>query len=151
MTLIHPVCPLCGAINARDIDDPSPFACWTDDCAQVAAERRAQPYTLGGPGTETRSCPWPRPSWVYYLRFADRVKIGTTVDLIKRLRTLPHDEVLAVEPGSYELERERHAQFEHLRIIARREWFSLDNSLTELTADIRAHHGEPTDIIARLS
>lgn len=48
---------------------------------------------------------------VYYLRFGDRIKIGTTTNLRTRLISVPCDEVLAVEPGSYALERERHEQF----------------------------------------
>lgn len=58
---------------------------------------------------------------VYYVRFADRVKIGTTTDLKQRLATVPHDELLATEPGDRTLEAERHHQFREYRIT--REWF----------------------------
>lgn len=63
----------------------------------------------------------PHPPIVYYLRFADRIKIGTTKNLGSRLKVIPHDEVLATEPGDHELEHQRHEQFAHLRITG--EWF----------------------------
>lgn len=66
---------------------------------------------------------------VYYLRFGDRIKIGTTTDLRSRLASLPHDEVLAVERGDRSIESQRHAQFAHLRITRRGEWFRADPDL----------------------
>lgn len=64
---------------------------------------------------------------VYYIRFGDRIKIGTTTNLANRLTALPFDEVLAVEPGSHFLERSRHKQFAHLRIKG--EWFRAEDEL----------------------
>lgn len=64
---------------------------------------------------------------VYYLRFADRVKIGTTQNLTKRLGVIPHDELLATEPGSAPLEARRHRQFAADRIV--REWFKMSPEL----------------------
>lgn len=75
---------------------------------------------------------------VYYLRFADRIKIGTTSNPTTRLLAIPHDEVLATEPGGYTLERQRHQQFRNLHITG--EWFRLDSSLTEHIAAITAAH-----------
>jgi hypothetical protein len=57
----------------------------------------------------------------YYLRFRDLIKIGWTGSLTGRLEDIPHDEVMAVEPGGIEVERARHAQFRTLR--AHGEWF----------------------------
>jgi len=68
---------------------------------------------------------------VYYVRFGDRVKIGTTVNLRQRLMSLPHDEVLVTEPGSYALERKRHKEFASSRITPRGEWFAYDDALKE--------------------
>jgi hypothetical protein len=77
--------------------------------------------------------PPPRPvspkAVVYYIRFGDRVKIGTTNRLTQRLYAIPHDEVLATEPGSYALERERHTQFREDRVIG--EWFQMSPRLME--------------------
>lgn len=61
---------------------------------------------------------------VYYIRWGDRIKIGTSKRLAERLRSLYHDEVLAAEPGSIALERRRHEQFREYRIAGQREWFS---------------------------
>jgi excisionase family DNA binding protein len=58
---------------------------------------------------------------VYYLQFAGRVKIGTTGRLRQRLESVPHDELLAVEPGDARIERQRHRQFAQYRISG--EWF----------------------------
>lgn len=64
---------------------------------------------------------------VYYIRFGDRVKIGTTFDLQARLSVIPHDEVLGTEPGSYALEKRRHRQFAADRVVG--EWFRLSPGL----------------------
>lgn len=70
---------------------------------------------------------------VYYILFADRVKIGTTSNLRRRLTHLPHDKLLAVELGGYDIEAERHQQFHDLRITG--EWFQyVDPLLGHITA-----------------
>lgn len=66
---------------------------------------------------------------VYYLRFGDRVKIGTTTRLAKRLREIPHDEILAVEQGGVDVECRRHVQFADLRVTG--EWFDYGPALRE--------------------
>lgn len=67
---------------------------------------------------------------VYYARFADRIKIGTSVSLRSRLAVVPHDELLATERGGRELEQLRHRQFAEWRI--RGEWY-------ESAAPLMAH------------
>jgi len=59
--------------------------------------------------------PLPRVDVVYYLRYADRVKIGTSTNPRQRLAAIWHDELLAFERGGRALERERHRQFAELR------------------------------------
>ncbi len=59
---------------------------------------------------------------VYYLRYDDRVKIGTTGRLRARVAALPHDELLALEPGGRLVERSRHERFAASRITGT-EWF----------------------------
>ncbi|MFV8301278.1 hypothetical protein ACNQP7_31770 [Mycolicibacterium fortuitum] len=66
---------------------------------------------------------------VYYLKFGDRVKIGTSTNLRKRLLDIPHDEVLAVEPGGPAMERCRHLQFANSRVNG--EWFSCGDDLMQ--------------------
>lgn len=72
---------------------------------------------------------------IYYLRFADRIKIGTTTNLKIRLTAIPHDELLATEPGDVMLERRRHRQFDHLRLKG--EWFRADRELLDHIESIR--------------
>lgn len=74
--------------------------------------------------------PRPRVDVVYYLRYADRIKIGTTAQPRQRLAAVRHEELLAFERGDRVLERRRHAQFAVLREGG--EWFTA-------TAELRAH------------
>lgn len=75
-----------------------------------------------------KALPNPTPvATVYYIRFGDRVKIGYTTNLRGRLQAIPHDEVLATEPGDMQHERNRHVQFADLRVIG--EWFRYEEPL----------------------
>lgn len=76
---------------------------------------------------------------VYYLRFGERIKIGTTVSLISRLSDLPYDEVLAIEPGGSEVEAARHKQFAAFRITG--EWFALVDEIREHLRGLRCVDG----------
>ncbi|MEU6674781.1 GIY-YIG nuclease family protein [Streptomyces sp. NPDC046925] len=82
---------------------------------------------------------YPEGHVVYYLRFCCRVKIGTTTNLTKRLYGIPHDELLAVEPGEVELESLRHRQFNANRIKG--EWFDMTQELFQHLLDLRG--GQP--------
>ena len=66
----------------------------------------------------------PRVDVVYYLRYGDRVKIGTTVNPRQRFAAIWHDEVLAFERGNRRREQERHRQFAVDR-AGTSEWFRL--------------------------
>lgn len=55
------------------------------------------------------------PSWVYFIRKGDLIKIGYSTEPAIRFRTLRPDEVLAVIPGSMRDEQRCHAAFAHLR------------------------------------
>lgn len=85
-----------------------------------------------------------RPQVVYYLRLGNRIKIGTSTNLLSRLQSIPHDELLAVEPGSNARERARHAQFAQLRTAG--EWFRDHPTLRKHIAQVRAAHGAPLDV-----
>lgn len=71
---------------------------------------------------------------VYYLRYADRVKIGTSRQPRQRLAVIWHDELLAFERGGRALEQERHRRFAHLREGG--EWFRADSELLEHIAAV---------------
>lgn len=77
---------------------------------------------------------------VYYVRLGDHIKIGTTNDLAKRLRSLyaDHDPdlLLAVEPGGYSVEQYRHAQFSDERVWSNRELFNPSRRLLDHIADL---------------
>ena len=70
----------------------------------------------------------PRVDVVYYLRYRDRIKIGTSANPRQRFAGLLYDEVLAFERGDRLLERRRHAQFADHR-IPRTEWFETHDAL----------------------
>ncbi len=80
---------------------------------------------------------------VYYMQFGNRIKIGFTTDLDARSKSVPNDEVLAAEPGSYELERVRHKEFAAHKVKSMKEWFTISPELALHIASVRAQHGEP--------
>lgn len=77
---------------------------------------------------------------VYYIKRGGLVKIGTTIDMTARMAVLDPDEILATEPGSYDLERERLKQFRHL-LAKRAEWFYPGEDLLSHIAEVAARHG----------
>ena len=79
---------------------------------------------------------------VYYLRFADRIKIGTSSNPRQRLASIRYDELLAFEPGNRAVEQRRHRQFAQLR-FARTEWFSAGEALADHVAILRAGSDDP--------
>lgn len=81
-----------------------------------------------------------RTNVVYYVRLGTRVKIGTTRNIEGRLRILPHEEVLAIEPGGYEVEALRHDQFSQLRV--RGEWFLAEEKLLSHAAALRERYSQ---------
>ena len=85
---------------------------------------------------------------VYYLRFGDRVKIGTTANPRQRFAAIWHEEVLAFERGNRALEQRRHEQFAADR-FAGSEWFSLSPALAEHIAIVAAGVDDPWQLLAR--
>lgn len=73
--------------------------------------------------------PAPRIDVVYYLRWRDRIKIGTTHRPRQRLAAIRHEELLAFERGARSLEQQRHREFADLREGG--EWFRADARLRE--------------------
>lgn len=91
--------------------------------------------------------PPPRLDVVYYLRYDDRVKIGTSSNPRQRFAAIWHDDLLALERGDRRLEQRRHAHFDVER-FGRSEWFALSD---RLRAHIAAVSGgvDPWDAYAR--
>lgn len=75
---------------------------------------------------------------VYYIKFRDVVKIGTTRRPANRLGNLPWEYLLAIEPGGREIESERHETFRADWIQG--EWFELSPALAEHLDQVRACH-----------
>lgn len=81
------------------------------------------------------------PGHVYYLQVGERVKIGFSTNIRRRLRAYPPEsKLLAVEPGCPDVERQRHRQFEGSRTHGR-EWFSPSLDLMEHVAELDRKHG----------
>lgn len=70
--------------------------------------------------------------FVYFVRFSDRIKIGWSGNPTARLRNVPHDEVLAIVPGTMEDERQMHAMFARFRVNG--EWFEAKRDLLQFIA-----------------
>jgi hypothetical protein len=83
---------------------------------------------------------------VYYVRFAERVKIGTSSAPRRRLAAIRHDELLAFERGSRVLEQQRHREFAADREGG--EWFTLTPVLARHIAALRSA-GDPWELYAR--
>jgi hypothetical protein len=66
---------------------------------------------------------------VYYLRFDNRIKIGTSSNPRSRLGNIRHDELLGFELGGRQLEQRRHAQFASHRLDSS-EWFEVHDAIT---------------------
>lgn len=83
------------------------------------------------------------PSLVYYARIGDYIKIGYSTRLRNRLNSLRVDELLAVEPGAFDLEQQRHREFGADRMDLRRENFRPSDALLAHIAALRIQHDLP--------
>jgi hypothetical protein len=92
--------------------------------------------------------PPPRVDIVYYLAYADRVKIGTTANPRQRFTAIWHDEVLAFERGDRGLERRRHRQFAEDR-LGSSEWFTPSPVLRAHIDEVRAGVDDPWALYSR--
>lgn len=87
---------------------------------------------------------------VYYMGINGQIKIGYTTNLRQRSSAYPPGtELLAVEPGTPELEKQRHNQFS--RHLARgREWFADNPALTAHIDACAQAFGVPTSLMHNL-
>ena len=90
----------------------------------------------------------PRVDVVYYIRHADRVKIGTSGNPRQRLGAIWHEELLAFERGGRALEQRRHVQFAADR-YAGTEWFRRSEALTTHIAVLASGVDDPWQLHAR--
>lgn len=88
--------------------------------------KRRVPLVMSEGAVDTRQFLGPRPprlELVYYIQRDGLVKIGHTACLRTRMKSLRPDELLAIEPGTRDLETQRHRQFAAFRAGRSREWF----------------------------
>jgi len=90
----------------------------------------------------------PRVEVVYYLRYADRIKIGTTGNPRQRFAAIWHDELLAFERGGRAVEQARHVQFAADRHPGT-EWFRISEPLAAHVAVLAAGVDDPWRLHAR--
>jgi hypothetical protein len=82
---------------------------------------------------------------VYYIRFGDRIKIGTSASPRSRLAALGNNELLAFERGTRELEQRRHRQFAAYR-FARTEWFEQSDEILRHINTLNPAHEDPWNL-----
>ncbi len=92
--------------------------------------------------------PRPRVDVVYYIRFDDRMKIGTSSNLRQRMSQLWHHELVALERGARAREHARHVQFDEWR-LGTSEWFQVSPELMEHVDALRAGVEDPWGLYAR--
>ena len=89
---------------------------------------------------------------VYYAVRDGLVKVGTTVHFRSRMQALGAEEVLAVEPGSRDLEQARHAEFAEYQVIhpdrkgdrrGQNEWFRPGERLIAHATALRSVYSVP--------
>lgn len=114
-----------GPITVADIDR------WAETIPDDAPRLEGNPTGFYRSGYKIRD-----ESVIYYLLFNGLVKIGTSQDLRTRMQAIPHDELLATEPGGYSLEKIRHSEFRALHY--RGEWFRYEGPLVDHVARLRA-------------
>jgi hypothetical protein len=129
--LLPSPCLLCGSPNG--IHYPSGWICAVCE------------WRVGNVVDE--ELPPPRVDVVYYLRYRDRLKIGTTVNPRQRFGRIWHDEVLAFERGGRRLEQRRHAEFAADRIGG--EWFRMSEALCGHLEVVTAGVEDPWELHAR--
>jgi hypothetical protein len=134
----------------------------TDDrrCVLCGAVADGAPTGMGGQRT-CAVCGWvvgdvpdpdlppPRVDVVYYIRWDDRVKIGTSSNPRRRLAQLWHQELLAFEPGDRHVEHERHVEFAATRYPGS-EWFARSPELDAHIAVLQQGVPDPWQTYARM-
>ena len=137
---VAPECPLCGDSRSAAIELPV--------CARCAFQIYDAIAPLFGAPRRPNTPPLraERTGHVYYIRRGDLIKIGFTIQLAERMQALLPDEVLAVEPGTMRLERERQRQFAEWRYaggFGPAEWFFDVPPLRDHIARVLLEHGQP--------
>lgn len=129
-------CAECGYLSVYSLRDaPSTLLC--DNCGfkgeQSEFDRNERKDKRPAADTAT--------ALVYYVQHGDRIKIGTTTNWRNRMGVIPHDRILAFEPGWKSVEADRHEQFAQHR-YGRSEWFEPHDVLWDHIIDLNDKHPE---------
>ena len=145
-------CASCGQFGMRTIPADNIAYCINRDCGTVRFDfdpelgsGRIQHTSLHN-RLNAPEAPKPvklKASVVYYIRWSDRIKIGTTTSLPQRMKALYFDEIMAIEPGGTGLEAQRHQQFAEYRLDTYREWFNAAPGLVFFANTLRDKYGSP--------
>lgn len=155
-SIIRERCPRCGQLSIFFEETYGErFQCQNDNCTKqriiIDHDEKLDPKEVAHMQflmafrRESRE----QEEFVYYLRWSDRIKIGTSRSIKSRINSLYHDEVLAIEQGGATLEQKRHEQFKQFLIPGQREWFTTDDSLLRHISAVREKFGDPQKIIER--
>lgn len=89
------------------------------------------------------------PGWVYYVLIDGLIKIGYAKSVPARMRAYPPTaQLLAVEPGTLQVERARHQHFGH-HLAKGREWFADTPDLRAWIDTVVTEYGTADDFQAR--
>lgn len=87
------------------------------------------------------------PGWIYYIQVGDLLKIGYATTVWDRLMSYPPNiTVLAIHPGTRELETHLHRKF-RLLLQKGREWYADDGKIADHIGKVREEFGSPSDQI----
>lgn len=142
------LCPLCGQREARRDGD----GLFCTQCDFQSLDFTESTYISAAEEEESRPRQYGlrRRSVVYYIQFADRIKIGTTSKHPReRFRHLPHDKVLGFEVGGLATEQERHIQFRADRVRGT-EWFAITQPLLDHIAALPFAGTDPWEMYRML-
>lgn len=113
-----------------------------DDIAEFVEKQRAK-NAERRLAQDRGYAPWKAdPSWVYFMRHDQIIKIGYSKNPRKRAAALASAEILATEPGGVERESELHSRFRAHRLHG--EWFTPAPELLDYIDELRAKTGLPS-------
>lgn len=134
-------CPECRKMRVSYLEyERQTYIC--DECGYEASRKEfLLEVRSGRKNSSTRTAYEKSKSVVYYIQHGDRIKIGTSHHWQTRVSGLPHDRVLALEPGSFKEEAARHEQFSGSR-VRNTEWFRMSADLQDHIGTLNTSHPE---------
>ena len=116
--------------DMRDLLSSNQAAAIPDILDQILSEREQRPVVAN-------FNPKVNDPVVYFIAFGDRIKIGTSANVKRRMSQLPVDTLLGTIPGSRDKEAQMHARFASAR-VGKTEWFTRSPELLAFIEGIQA-------------